>query len=177
MSGLRQVTFNVAGDLGNEYTLATTDQRHRVVFNGIWEVRGGLQLSGLYFYGSGERRATSAGADNRDLGGDSTERLLARGDGGFGGVPVCTNPAGCIVPRNNFVGDPIHRVDVRLQQRIPLKGSVALDGMLEMFNLFNRANFGSYNTDYSSSNFGEAEQNDNLAYASRTLQLGFRLTF
>jgi hypothetical protein len=177
MSGLRQVTFDVAPDLGNEYTLAVTDQRHRLVFNGIWEVRGGLQLSGLYFYGSGERRSTSAGDDNRDLGGDSAERLLAFGDGGFGGVPVCNDRAGCIVPRNNFVGDPIHRVDMRLQQRIPLGGNLALDGMLEIFNVFDHANFGSYNTDYSSSQFGEAEQNDNLAYAARTLQLGFRLTF
>ena len=177
MSGLRQVTFDVAGDLGNEYTLATTDQRHRAVFNGIWEIAGGLQVSGLYFYGSGERRSTSAGADNRDLGGDSTERVLALGDGGFGGVPVCANAAGCIVPRNNFVGEPIHRVDMRLQQRIPLGGNVSLDGMLEVFNVFNHRNIGSYNTDYSSSSFGEAEQNNNLAYAARQLQLGFRLTF
>ena len=28
-------------------------------------------------------------------------------------------PDGTIVPRNGFVGDPIHRVDMRLQKKIP----------------------------------------------------------
>jgi hypothetical protein len=176
MSGLRQVTFNVARDLGNEYTLAATDQRHRLVFNGIWEVAGGLQLSGLYFYGSGERRNTDAGGDNRDLG-DGPERLLAFGDGGFGGLAVCNSADGCIVPRANFVGDPVHRVDMRLQQRIPIGGNLSLDGMLEVFNVFNHRNIGSYETDYSSNQFGDPNQSNNLAYAARQLQLGFRLAF
>jgi hypothetical protein len=47
------VTFPVAPDLGGEWTLATTDQRHRAVFNGIWQLPYGFQLSGLYFFGSG----------------------------------------------------------------------------------------------------------------------------
>ena len=53
-------------------------------------------------------------------------------------------PDGTIVPRNNFVGDPIHRVDLRLQQRFPLAGRVSLDGILEAYNLFNHENYGSY---------------------------------
>jgi len=31
--------------VGSEYTLAATDQRHRAVVNGIWEVGWGLQAS------------------------------------------------------------------------------------------------------------------------------------
>ena len=49
--------------------------------------------------------------------------------------------------------------------------------MLELFNIFNRANYGSYVTDEASSQFGQPEYNANLAYAPRTLQLGFRLMF
>ena len=47
--------FDVQPDLGPDYTLASSDQRHRAVFNGIFDVGCGIQISGLYFYGSGER--------------------------------------------------------------------------------------------------------------------------
>lgn len=165
ISGLKEVTFPVAKDLGNDYSLAVTDQRHRVVFNGIWQVGGGFQLSGLYFYGSGERLFTIYGEDLRDVG------------EGFEAFAQRVRRDGTIVPRNAFVGDPVQRVDIRLQERIPLGGRVAVDGILEVFNLFDRANFGSYETDELSPLFGQPEFNSNLAYAPRTLQRGFRLTF
>jgi hypothetical protein len=162
MSGTRIVEFDVPPDLGNEYTYAANDQRHRVVANGIFQPGFGFQMSGVYFYGSGERGQITAGDLNRDIGAWAVERV--REDGS-------------IIPRNSFVGDPIHRVDVRLQQRIPLGGNIAVDGIFEVFNLFDRANFGSYDLDESSGTFMQPEQNPNLAYAPRTLQLGFRLTF
>jgi hypothetical protein len=161
-SGLREVEFDVAPDLGGEWSLAPSDQRHRLVFNGIWQVIGGFQVSGLYFYGSGERQETSYGGDLRDT---NNEEYSAR-----------LRPDGTIVPRNSFVGDPIHRVDLRLQQRIPL-GRVSIDGIFEIFNAFNRANFGAWETEESSGSYGEPLQSTNLAYAPRTLQLGFRVQF
>jgi hypothetical protein len=163
LSGLREVEFDVAPDLGAEYTLAESDQRHRAVFNGIWQVGGGFQVSGLYFFGSGERRSTFYGGDLRNAndGGEGSQRL---------------RPDGTIVPRNNFVGDPIHRVDIRFQERIPL-GRVSLDGIFEVFNVFDRANYGVWDTQESSATYGQPQQSTNLAYAPRTLQLGFRLTF
>jgi hypothetical protein len=84
---------------------------------------------------------------------------------------------GTIISRNDFVGDPIHRVDLRLQQRFRLGGRVSADGMLELFNAFDRANYGSYVLDESSAAFLDPAQNSNLAYAPRTVQLGFRLSF
>ena len=65
---------------------------------------------------------------------------------------------------------------MRLQQRIPL-GRVSIDGIFEVFNLFNRDNFGAWETEESSGSYGEPLQNANLAYAPRTLQLGFRVAF
>lgn len=161
MSGRRIVDFRVAPDLGNEYTLAETDQRHRVVLNGIWQVGYGLQVSGIYFYGSGERDGANNGQDLRNLGAGA-QRLRADGS---------------IIPRNDFVGDPVHRVDLRLQERIPLPGRMSIDGIVEVFNVFDRANFGSFTLDESSRAYGQPVQNANLAYAPRTLQLGFRFTF
>jgi hypothetical protein len=165
MSGLRQVTFPVAPDLGGDYSLAPNDQRHRAVFNGIWEVGHGFQVSGLYFFGSGERSDTEVGFSLRDFGGVSPPAGVDR-----------LRQDGTIIPRASFVAEPIHRVDVRLQQRVPI-GRLRADVMAEMFNLFNRANFGSWQTDQSAFNFGQPLQNTNIAYAPFTMQLGFRLTF
>lgn len=162
LSGRQMVGFDVPADLGDEYTLAETDQRHRVVVNGIWQAGYGFQVSGVYFFGSGERNQIEAGDIGRDIGEWAVYRYRANGS---------------IIPRNSFVGDEIHRVDLRLQQRVRLFGRVSADGILEMFNLFDRANYGSYTLDESSSAFLQPAQNSNLAYAPRTLQLGFRLTF
>ena len=49
-------------DVAGEYTFAATDQRHRAVANGIWNVGRGFQLSGLYFYGSGMRTTVTCSA-------------------------------------------------------------------------------------------------------------------
>jgi hypothetical protein len=76
-----------------------------------------------------------------------------------------------------WVGDPLHRVDLRVMQRIPLRGRTAVDGIVEVFNLFNRANYGAYTTAESNPSYGMPVQNVGLSYQPRMLQLGFRLTF
>ena len=163
LSGLQQVTMPLAADFGEEWTLAETDQRHRAVFNGVYQVGRGFQVSGIYFYGSGERYETTYGADLRQQ-----SRTF--------NVPRL-RPDGSLVARNNFVGEPIHRVDARLQQRIPLGGRASIDGILEVFNLFNRENYGAYNTDEASPQYGTPAQNASLSYTPRAMQLGFRVTF
>jgi hypothetical protein len=156
------VPFDLAPDLGDDYSLAVTDQRHRFVFNGIYQLPMNFQLSGLYFFGSGERQSLSFGGDLRDIGTDGSNRL--REDGG-------------IAPRNEFVGDQVHRVDLRLQNRVPLGGTMALDLFLEVYNLFDHANFGTYITEESDPDFGQPDVNNNIAYGPRVMALGFRFTF
>jgi hypothetical protein len=159
------VPFRVAPDLGEDYGPAETDQRHRATFNAIWEVWRGFQVSGLYFYGSGMRLQLNTGnADTRDLGdaGDYENRRRANGE---------------VVPRNGLEGPNHHRVDMRLQQRIPVGPRVRLDGQLEFFNLFNRFNYSNYTTDELSIRFGQPIESNNVAYRPRMLQLGFRLAF
>lgn len=162
LSGLEPVTIPLAPDFGEEYTLAATDQRHRAVVNGIWQAGYGFQLSGLYFYGSGERFATSYGTDGRNVGGGGALRL---------------RPNGTLVPRNNFVGKPIHRVDLRVQRRFLLGGRAGIDGIVEVFNLFDHANYGSYTTQEVSANYRRPSQSTLVAYQPRMVQLGFRLSF
>jgi hypothetical protein len=163
---LNAVPFAVQGPLGEEYGLAATDQRHRAVFNGIWQPGYGLQLSGLYFYGSGQRFATTYGGDVFDTGttvGSARPRPASAG-GGF-------------TPRNGLVGKPIHRVDLRLQKHLALSGHAGIDGIAEVFNIFNHANYGSYTTVESNRLYGQPSSNTNVAYQPRMVQLGFRITY
>jgi hypothetical protein len=156
------VGFPLAADYGGERTYAVLDQRHRAVFNGIWLIGQGFELSGLYFYGSGQRFATTwGGGDLRQEGFISTDRL---------------RPDGTIVPRNNFVGRPIHRVDLRFTKRFTF-WRMRVDGVWEVFNVFNHENYGSYVTAESNSQYGQPTRNVNVAYQPRQMQLGFKLTF
>jgi hypothetical protein len=168
LSGLHEYTGVVPVDMGGERSLAATDQRNRAVFNGIYDVGHGFQMSGIYFYGSGQRDQIVCGCDARGLQIGSIDRLRL-------GDPQ--GPNGSIIARNSFVGSPIHSVSLRLLQRIPLVGRANLAGSLEVFNLFNRKNYGVYDLTETSGTFLKPQPSANATYAPRSLQLGFRLTF
>src|SRR5205823_5361193 len=57
------LSFAAAPDLGGEYGYAVNDQRNRAAVNGIWQLPYDFQVSGLYFYASGLRFATTWGGD------------------------------------------------------------------------------------------------------------------
>ena len=154
--GLEIVPFTVQPDLGGEWGLSADDQRHRAVFNGIWQVGKGFQLSGLHFFVAGIRSGATYGGDLRNLGAGGQSRL---------------RPDGTIVPRNAFMQPAQNKTDLRVQQRIPLGGRVALDGIAEVFNVFNRPNWTVTNTESS------ANYNKRTSAQFRSAQVGFRLTF
>jgi hypothetical protein len=155
-SGLEIVPFEVQPDLGGEWGLSADDQRHRAVFNGIWQVGRGFQVSGLHFFVAGIRSGASWGGDLRQLGAGGQARL---------------RPDGTIVPRNAFMQPAQNKTDIRVQQRIPLGGRAAVDAIAEVFNVFNRPNWGITTTE-SSANYGVRTSAQN-----RSAQVGFRLTF
>ena len=104
------------------------DQRHRAVFNGIWQVGWGFQVSALHFFAAGIRqRDVLWWRPARDRRANFSQRL---------------RPDGTIVPRNDLFAPAQNRTDIRFQQRIPLRGGVAIDGIAEIFNAFNRPNWG-----------------------------------
>jgi hypothetical protein len=150
------VPFATAPDLGGEWALSSSDQRHRFVFNGIWDVGGGFQVSGLVYHGSGIRDASFFGGDERQTGADFSMRL--RDDG-------------TIVPRNSFIQPAENRVDFRAQQRIRFGGRVGVDLIAEVFNAFNATNF-TLIVEEGAADFGDPETGQ-----YRTMQFGFRLTF
>jgi hypothetical protein len=156
-SGLTPVPFATAPDLGGEWGLSSDDQRHRAVFNGIWQVGHGFQVSALHFFAAGLRLSSSWGADVRQTGAANSQRL---------------RPDGTIIPRNSLIAPAQNRTDLRLQQRIRLGGRFSVDGIAEVFNIFNRHNWG----------IGTVESNttqylQHISAQYRTMQLGFRLAF
>ena len=104
----------------------------------------------------GERAATSYGGDLRGFGATGSARL---------------RPDGTIVPRNDFTQPARKRLDLRLQQRVPLVRGVSIDAIAEVFNVLNSPNW-TITTQESSQQFGVPTSAEN-----RTVQLGFRLTF
>ncbi|MBI4886082.1 MAG: TonB-dependent receptor [Acidobacteria bacterium] len=171
------VPFALQSPLAGEYGLAATDQRHRAVLNGIWQMGYGFQLSGLYFFGSGQRFATLYGGDALNTGGTGTSNNPGLGAPAIGARARPANVGGGATPRNGVEGKTIHRVDVRLQKRFALLGRANIDGMLEVFNLFNHANYGSYTTTESNRQYGQPSFNPNVAYQARMAQLGLRFAF
>ena len=160
------VPFPVVEDLGGPggWTYALTDQRHRAVFNGIWQVGHGFQVSGLHYWGAGNRASSNYGGDGRGL-----------GAGGEGRYRVATTPqgaAGTVVPKNVFMQPQQNRTDLRLQQRIALPNRIAIDVIAEAFNIFNRQNFTLGTVESSLTDYGKP-----VAGQYRSAQFGFRMSF
>ena len=156
-SGLIQTDFPTAIDLGGEWAFSADDQRHRAVFNGIWQVGHGFQVSGLHYLGAGIRQANSYGGDLRQTGATFSARL---------------RPDGTIVPRNSVIAPPQNRTDLRLQQRIPLHGHASIDGIAEVFNIFNRPNWGIGVQENQTTQYLQ-----HISAQTRTMQFGFRITY
>jgi outer membrane receptor for Fe3+-dicitrate len=117
----------------SERGLATQDQRHRFVLSGVYQMPWRVQLSGIVTMASGRPFTPLAGAD-------------LNGDGNGGQFPpdrARRNPADekTSVARNSETTAGQASVDVRVSRRIALGQKVTVDAMLEVFNLFNRANF------------------------------------
>ena len=56
-------------------------------------------------------------------------------------------------------------------------GRRSVDGIVEVFNVLNHVNYGSYTTQETSASYGLPAQNTDVSYQPRMLQLGFRVSF
>ncbi len=163
-----------------EWARSTEFQRHTLRLNGLWRGPWGVNLSGAYFFGSGNYYSTTFAAN--PFGQTGTNRYVT--------APV-TVPAdvadrfdgptsfavGDIVPRNALKGDPLHRVDFRVAKDIPFPGGITITGIAEVFNAFNHENYGAYQSAINQAGFGQPRQNLLNAYQPRIAQLAFRVAF
>jgi hypothetical protein len=155
------VPVTLVPDIAEGDWYRTGDQRHRATFNAIWDAGYGFQLSGLYIFGDEGWETPQAGVDVRQLG-TAGGRLRANGT---------------LIERNSFNRKSMHRMDVRVQRRFRFGTRVSFDGFAEVFNLFDRANYESYNVVETNARFTQPNPHANIAYAPRVLQLGFRAGF
>ena len=179
--------------LAGEYATSTDFQRNTVRAWGLYQFPWGISTSVSYFYGSGNRFAASIAAT--PYGKTGTNRLNLSNTGGPAGTIVIpaavadrfdgpsTVVSGTVIPRNALEGLPLHKVDLRVTKDIRFVGTFKATLIGEVFNVFNHANYGSYNTTLSATNaattalFGTPAQNTNNAYIPRMGQLAFRLSF
>lgn len=68
-------------------------------------------------------------------------------------------------------------MDLRLLKRFRMGSFGTLDGMLEVFNAFNHANYASLNNILVSPIYRLPVRDASVSYAPRMVQLGFRLVF
>src|SRR6185436_1656198 len=127
-----------------------------------WQVGAGFQVSSIFYLGVGERAQTIYGGDLRGIAGVGGPETLVR---------QRLRPDGSIVPRNDFVQPARRRFDLRVQRRFAFGNRLAVDGIAEMFNLFNSPNW-TITTQESSPQFNRRTSGE-----YRRAQLGFRVTF
>jgi len=128
-------------DLAQEWELSRQDQRHRVVFNALWELPIGdedspgqarkrtlaervfmhLELAPIFTVESGRPVDPLTGIDN-----------------GSDAFPLSARPFG--FARNSFRGPALTNVDLRLLKYFPFGKTAHLDLVAEAFNLLNHAN-------------------------------------
>ena len=164
-SGLTQTTFATPIDLGGEWGLSADDQRHRLVLNGIWSVYKGFQVSGLHYLGAGIRDQITFGGDVRGVGCACFDQRIRPAGDPFGA-------AGTIIPKAGFIAPAQNRTDLRLQQKINIGSRRSFDLLADVFNVFNRPNWGVGENEATTAQFGQ-----HVSATVRTMQFGFRLTY
>jgi len=141
-------------DLKANRAPAPTDQRHRFVVNGVWNLpelkqgsafaRGllnGYRLSGIFTAESGRPFAATLSLPNIPFTLDGAQYTGFGGILGLGGLNLAPD-----VPRNSNYGDVNYRIDLRVARDVKLGEKFVVELLGEAFNLFNRSNFNGFNS-------------------------------
>jgi len=141
-------------DLKANRAPAPTDQRHRFVVNGVWNLpqlkqgdalaRGllnGYRLGGIFTAESGRPFAATVSLPNIPFTRDAAQYTGFGGILGLGGLNLAPD-----TPRNSNYGDANYRFDLRVARDIKLGVQFAVELLGEAFNLFNRSNFNGFNS-------------------------------
>lgn len=167
-NGNRGGTPNNWFNLDDEYTYASSDQRHRFVGNVVAFLPFGVQASAIYFVGS--PRVIGVGTTLDPFGLGYTGRWLES--------PAQCPCTGATIPRDSqrTVGYD-KKLDVRLSKSVKVQGHVTFQGVLDAFNILNTRNVTSYGTNVFSKTYLQPASSTNLFYQPRQVQLGFRITY
>lgn len=152
-------TPNNPFDLDAEWARSLDFQRNTVRANSIVDLPWDITLAGSFLYGSGNYFPVTSGANP------------------YGSSSLRTLPDLTIIPRNSLKGLPLQKLDLRFAKTLRLAGRTKLSGIAEVFNVYNHANYGSYNGLVTSPTYGQPLQNSATAYFPRIWQFGLRMSF
>jgi hypothetical protein len=142
-------------DIETDWGRAGDFQRHTLRASGIWNLPHQITLAGSYSFGSGNPLQLSSGVDPTGVGANRLRSDMS------------------LTPRNSFEGDRRQTLDVRVSKELRIAGDVRIQGIAELFNLFNYKSFG-YNTLETSRLFGATNR---ALSGPRSGQLAFRVLF
>jgi hypothetical protein len=168
-------------DLNRERGPSAWDQRHRLVFSGMYQLPKGLRVSAIATVASGRPFTPLAGAD-------------LNGDGNGGAAPTDrarTNPSDetTSVGRNSETLPNQFTVDLRLgwDLHVLKAKAVILEPLVEVFNAFNRTNYSDVNNVFGAGAFPTNPARDaqgritygafTQALPSRQIQLAAKMRF
>ena len=175
-----QVPFQLFGP--GEWGPTITDERHRVVLSGVFNLPWGIQASPILEAGSARPYNLTTNIDCNGDGTGTTDRLFVNSTGGYlqctasGGTP---NGAVAELPVNYKRGDPSYDLDARFSKIFRLRSeSRSIAAFAEIYNLTNHTNFGNnFGGNFSAASFGKPTGYLAGLPPSRELQLGARFTF
>lgn len=126
--------------------LAPTDQRHRLVVDGIWQPQQaslrGFLFSAIYTAESGRAIGSIVGVPSIPFSTPDGVQWNGyggiRGQGGANFLPI--------VPRNGVSGPWNYRLDLRVSRDLHMGSRLLVQLIAEGFNIFNTSNFNGFNT-------------------------------
>jgi hypothetical protein len=133
-------------DIMRDWSRSDDDQRHRLVINGTvnssmapattaWErISHGFQVSSFLQYYSALPFNITSGVANLQ---GTNSRPLANGATAGPNFDV---RAVELIPRNEGIGSDFFSLNLRVSRAFPIAGNVKIEGLVEAFNLTNRAN-------------------------------------
>jgi hypothetical protein len=159
------------------------DQRHTFNVNGLYRLKYGFELGGLFRAGSGAASSVSAGS--QPFGDGGSDRLYLATTTVYNNpkedYPSPTAAGYNLVHYNSFYGRPVYRVDSRLQKTFSIKERYKLVPIVEVFNMLNHPNYASYDTNITtgtgSTAYGNPVQSTSQSYCPRTIQFAGRFEF
>jgi outer membrane receptor protein involved in Fe transport len=191
--------FNAQDQLNpdDNWGLADTDQRHRLVTSFVWELPspkagtasllfGGWQFNGIVTLASGTPFTISSGRDaalnfnttRANVVGDpnlSSDRPRDELIAAYYNAAAFTIPVNGTLgnsPRNFLIGPGSKNVDLSLFKTLTLR-DVRVQARIEAFNAFNFVNFGNPRANIGAANPGRID----TAADARIIQIGVRMTF
>jgi len=154
------------------------DQRSTFNVNGLYRMRYGFELGGLFRLGSGVASGASAGTN--PFGNGGSDRLFLATTKTYNN-PANNYPSSAagydLVKYDSFTGRPVYRVDGRLQKTFSVKERYKLIPIIEVFNVLNHPNYGGYNTTVTNSTYGTPTQSTSQSYTPRCIQFAGRFEF